>query len=467
MIKSVFVNKLLSAAFLSVLLCSCANQIPPSGGEDDKIPPKIVSVFPEPGKLNYTKNYIRLVFDEYVDRRSFEESFYIYPLTAGNYKFDWSGKEVEIDFSENLKRNRTYVVTVGRNLKDSRGGNATSSPFTFAFSTGSSLDSGRISGKVFSEKYDKVKILLYMLSNEQEDINPEIEKADYVTQPDESGNYHFTNLPEGLFRIFALDDDDRNNLYSKLYDKIAVYSSDIKHDKINMSSENVNFLLTDPGLPAVENDLLKYLNPGIPGKLFTNIPAKDFIIPPGYKFYFYFKDNKFTKSEIVSNLIIVDSASGTPYNVIYNWMSDSLLEVFSSPEFLRSSVLKISLNIKGKEENIVFDSFVKTAGKENSGTVSGKLITGKIPEFPVYVYLINMKNKFVSFRKEIADTSEFIFENIPEGSYIILSFTDKNENGKFDWGNYFPLSFSEEFYMYAKPVEVKGKWKTDNIFIEY
>lgn len=462
-----YINKFFTAVLLSVSFCSCANQIPPSGGEDDKIPPKIISVFPKPGKLNYTKNYIRLVFDEYVDRRSFEESFYIYPLTAGNYKFDWSGKEVEIDFPENLEKNRTYVVTVGRNLKDSRGGNATSSPFTFAFSTGSSLDSGRISGKVFSDKYDKVKILLYLLTNKPEDINPEIKRADYITQPDESGNYYFTNLPEGVFRIFALNDDDRNNLYSKLYDNIAVYSSDIKPGKSNTSSDNVNLILTDPGLSVSENIPLKFLKPGIPDKLFTNIPAKELIIPPDYKIYFYFKDNKFTKSEIVNNLTVEDSASGTPYNMIYNWMSDSLLEVFSSPEFHKSSVLKISLDIKGKEENIVFDSFVKTAGKENSGTVSGKLISVKSPELPVYVYLINRKNNFVSFKKEIADTAEFTFEDVPEGSYLMFSFIDKNVNGKFDRGNYFPFSFSEEFYLYGKPIEVKGKWKTDNIFIEY
>ena len=53
---------------LSFILIKCANQLPPTGGEVDKIPPKIDEVYPPDGTINFDKDYFDIEFSEYVDK---------------------------------------------------------------------------------------------------------------------------------------------------------------------------------------------------------------------------------------------------------------------------------------------------------------------------------------------------------------------------------------------------------------
>ncbi len=56
------------------LLLGCANQLPPGGGEVDKIPPEIIYSYPENGTINFKDDYIEFEFSEYVDKRSFKDA---------------------------------------------------------------------------------------------------------------------------------------------------------------------------------------------------------------------------------------------------------------------------------------------------------------------------------------------------------------------------------------------------------
>ena len=87
----------------AVLYCiaffaGCANQQPPSGGEDDKVPPKIKYLYPRPNTVNFSGNELTIEFDEYVDRRSFIDAFFVTPKPKGTLSYDWSGKEVTVKF---------------------------------------------------------------------------------------------------------------------------------------------------------------------------------------------------------------------------------------------------------------------------------------------------------------------------------------------------------------------------------
>ncbi|MFZ1462303.1 MAG: Ig-like domain-containing protein, partial [Ignavibacteria bacterium] len=238
----------ISAVFiLQLLFFSCANQIPPSGGADDKIPPKIIYVFPEPGRLNFKGDAVTFRFDEYVDRRSFEESFYISPKPKGEINFEWSGKEVEVRFEGKFANDRTYVITVGKELKDVRGSNSTGSSYSIAFSTGGKLDKGKISGRVYADKYDRIKILAYIRNVKTgTEINPAIQTADYITQTDDNGYYIFTNLPTEEFELFAVTDEDRNNLFSKDFESISILKSSIKIQDDSALYSDANFLFRNP-----------------------------------------------------------------------------------------------------------------------------------------------------------------------------------------------------------------------------
>ena len=221
---------IISSLAIILLFQSCANQLPPGGGEEDKTPPKLTFQSPVSSSLNFRGNSIVMEFDEYVDRRSFQEAFHISPPAEGEINYDWSGKEVEITFAKPLWKtepNKTFVITVNSNLKDIRG-NSLTSPITFAFSTGPRIDKAGIDGLVFNKTEDKpVTILAFRLGLTDSSYEPAKNLADYITETSSEGNYNLTNLSPGKYRIIAVEDDDRNLLYTTDRESYAVLQYDI------------------------------------------------------------------------------------------------------------------------------------------------------------------------------------------------------------------------------------------------
>lgn len=453
---------------INLFLFSCANQIPPSGGKDDKTPPEIIYVSPKPGKLNFRGNTVSFRFDEYVDRRSFEESFYISPKPKGEIIFDWSGKDVEVKFSGKFEKDRTYVVTVGKELKDVRGGNPAGSSYTFAFSTGGKLDRGIISGRVYADNFERIKILAFIKDGKTgAELNPALITADYITQPDENGYFSFTNLPSKEFELYAITDEDRNNLFSKDFESVSLLKNPVKLQGDSAFFSNADFLLKTPLLKKSGNDFLKELEADSSGNIYSNIFRKDEVIPNDYIFYFYFKNNSYSKSEIVNNFSLTDSVKGTVYKPVFNWINDSLLEVFSNEKFPYSAELQVRLTLTGRSKNIYYNKNLKTAGRNNTGTVSGKLLTDELTVYPVNIYLINKDRKFISYGRKLSDSADFRFDDVPEGNYTLFSFTDENGNVLYDRGSIDPYIAPEVFRFYNGDIKVKGGWNTDNIFIKY
>lgn len=447
---------------------SCANQLPPSGGDDDKTPPKIISVYPKDNSINFKDSKLKFRFDEYVDRRSFEESFFISPKPNGGYEFDWSGKEVEVEFPGQLDKNKTYVVIIGKDLKDIRGGNSIASPVSVAFSTGSKIDKGNISGTVFSDNNERVKILAYLKAGKTEDsLNPERNIPDYILQVSPEGSYAFTNLPEGEYRLFAVSDEDRNNLFDKDLDKIAILPDDYKLSKDSNEIRGLNFLLKDFELKKNGKEFLNQLKGDTLNYIYSNISNGDKNIPPDYRFYFYFKNTSLKKADMVNNFSISDTVSGKSYRLVFNWLNDSLLEVFSTEKFSFSSVLKLSIDLTNTGKKYLYERIFSVAGRNSFGKISGKIISDEKILPPVFVNLYNKDNKFISYTAKITDSSMFAFNEVLEGSYILFSFADENNDGKPDKGNYYPFKPSEKFIIYDKELKVKGGWNVENVFIEF
>ncbi|MFA6468086.1 MAG: Ig-like domain-containing protein [Bacteroidota bacterium] len=200
--------------FLSlIVLAGCAGQRPPEGGPVDTVPPEIISVFPQPNTVNFSEQSILLEFNEYVDRRSTEEAIFISPAIEEK-EFEWSGTELEITLNEELRKNTTYVVTVGTDVIDIRARNRMANSFTLSFSTGPKIDNGAIVGKVFDEKSEGVMIFSYRIDNILADtLNPAVTKPDYLTQTGKDGEFLLKNLASGKYRVFAIRDEYRNLLY--------------------------------------------------------------------------------------------------------------------------------------------------------------------------------------------------------------------------------------------------------------
>ena len=452
----------------AIFISSCANQLPPSGGEDDKTPPKIISISPKPSTTNFKNNVIVFRFDEYVDRRSFEESFFISPKPKGEMSFDWSGKDVEVEFSKSLDKDKTYLVIIGKDLRDVRGSNTLESPFSFAFSTGNKIDEGSISGQVFADNNERVKILAYLkVGKSENDLNPEKSIPDYILQVNPDGSFELQNLSQGNYRMFAITDEDRDNLFGKGFEKIGILSDDLQLSSDTGTVRDVNFLLTDFGLDKNDINFSKNFKADSLNFVYSNLVEGEKGIIPDSRFYFKFSNNTLTKSDIVNNFTITDSANNKSYRLVFNWLNDSLLEVFSTEKFTQSSDLKIKIDLSKTSKKYIYERNISTVGSNRFGKVTGRIISNDTITSPVYIKLYNKNNSLITYSSRITDTTGFVFNEVLEGDYILFSFIDENDNGNYDKGNYYPFRSAESFIVYGKEIQVKGGWNVENVFLEY
>ncbi len=238
--KQVIVNIfLLIAAFL---ISSCANQLPPGGGEVDKIPPEIIELYPQDGTINFDDNYFELGFSEYVDKRSVKDAIFISPAIDGELELSWSGRYVQVEFPSALRENTTYVITLGTDVVDHNNRNRMAQSFSFTFSTGDKIDRRIISGKVYDEKPEGVMMFAYKL--DRDTIDPSVSKPDYVSQCGNDGSYKLLGLAASSYRIFAVKDEFRDLLYNVEQDKIGVPAYDVVLDEDDSLYTGLDFFLT-------------------------------------------------------------------------------------------------------------------------------------------------------------------------------------------------------------------------------
>lgn len=237
-----------------ILLSACARQLPPPGGPEDRTPPKILSAAPEPNATRVSHSARpQFTFSEKIDHTSFEQAFFVSPRPSLKYyekegrgdqktRFRWRGKQVEIVFPDSLHAQRTYVITIGTDVRDLRG-NRLESAFTLAFSTGDSIDAGEIHGKIFHDKHAGVLIMAYLLPDGLAQPNPARDVADYLTQAGEKGDFSLSHLSDGRYRIFALEDRTGDRFYNHGEEPIGVPSRDVVLSPAHREEREVNLRL--------------------------------------------------------------------------------------------------------------------------------------------------------------------------------------------------------------------------------
>ncbi len=248
---------------LSVFICltSCARQIAPSGGPPDKKPPTLVQVTPENNStLVPFDQSIEFEFSESMNRKSLEKALFITPRPERPAKYKWKGRRLRIDIGDSLKANRTYVITLGTDLKDAHG-NPLAQSYTLAFSTGAEISDGKIDGQVFNANKPRGVLIWAYILNETGAPDPVRDNADYVTQADEHGLYKLSHLSAGKYRIFAIEDKDGNRFFEEGGDGIGIPQQDILLASDSVEVENINFKVSikdtlGPALSSVqaEND---------------------------------------------------------------------------------------------------------------------------------------------------------------------------------------------------------------------
>lgn len=457
--------KHLSLFLVSILFSSCANQLPPPGGDEDVTPPAVVRISPAENTVNFSGKSIIIEFSEYVDRRSFQDALFISPKPKSDVEINYSGTEVEIFFPDGLEPNRTYTIYIGKTLKDIRRGNPLSEPIQFAISTGSKIDRGRLTGNVYANDYRDIFILAYKL-NGSGAVDPGTQVADYISQVDTGGSYSFLNLPEGKYRVFAMDDNDRNLLYDPEFDKIYMTTGDFEVSDTK-KAEDVDFLSEDLGLSIGSEEFYNLLKPDTANYIYSSISNNAKEIPPDYRFYFYFPDNDLSRLEIADNVTLLDTASGQTYRPVFNWINDSLLQLFSAEQFRYGTTIDINFDLRNTPLSYYHNLKFTVIEESSSGKVSGRIANTEFPGSPVSISLYNNSNRFISYTAKLYSDTSFTFPNVVEGSYTIFAFVDVNDDGEYYPGQVNPFKPAEKFIIYSEDLKVRGTWSIDNLMLNF
>ncbi len=200
----------------------CAQITPLSGGKKDTTPPKVLSCNPANTSLNFSSKSIEVQFDEYITLKDASNQFIITPQTKEAPEFLVQGKKLKIVFNEGLLPNTTYKLAFGNAISDLNEANVLQN-FEYIFSTGSSIDSLSIKGKIVSseDKKPETQILVGLYATESLDSVIYKEKPLYICKTNSMGDFKFNYLPNRTFKIVAINDQNKNLLYDGSEERIA------------------------------------------------------------------------------------------------------------------------------------------------------------------------------------------------------------------------------------------------------
>ena len=209
---------------------SCANTSQaPTGGRKDTIPPVIVKMNPRSYVLGVPLEgaTLEFTFDEYFKVTTPRNIFLSPPQkTAPKYKI--KGKKLIVSFEEPLLENTTYTLNLYGAIQDINENNPYPG-YSFVFSTGDSIDSLYITGLVQDcTTLDPVKDATVLLYTSQEDSAVFKDLPFAATKTDEWGFFALRNLPDSNFRMYAISDENGNNLYDPDTESIAFLDSLIR-----------------------------------------------------------------------------------------------------------------------------------------------------------------------------------------------------------------------------------------------
>ncbi len=184
----------------AVSLVGCAVVLPPSGGPDDRTPPRVEFCSMPPLATNIGNRVrIELTFSEYVDQTDVEQSILIAPQTP--YAVDWSGRTLEIKL-DSLYPATTYRLSISAGYRDLRGNRATE-PFTIVFSTGTTLDSCQLRAHITAAVDRNLYALLIPVDSTI--------RMRYIVPVAADGNITVEGLPCMMFIVAAFADANSNH----------------------------------------------------------------------------------------------------------------------------------------------------------------------------------------------------------------------------------------------------------------
>ena len=230
--------------FMALALHQCARRGSPTGGPKDTQPPVLIKAEPENLTINFKSNKIRLYFDEYIKLQDVQNQLIVSPPFLYPPDITPQGgasKYVELTIKDTLRENTTYTLNFGQSIVDNNENNP-SSYLTYVFSTGEYIDSLALLGVVkdaFNKETDEfISVMLYEIDTAYTDSIINKKPPNYIANTQDSTTiFRLQNLKAGKYRLIAVKDEGKNNLYDAVTDKIGFVE-----DTITLPSDSIYLL---------------------------------------------------------------------------------------------------------------------------------------------------------------------------------------------------------------------------------
>ena len=435
---------------------SCAKQILPSGGAGDKIPPKIVDIFPNDKSISVAKNQrITINFSEWINPKSAESGIIVSPHI--DFSLRVRGRTIEITPKVPFEENSSYHLSILSDISDFSN-NSLAASQTIIFSTGTFIDSSFIEGKVFFEKSDSALPKIALFFDKRVSVRDSVlfSTPDYITQTDSSGSFKFDNISNAKYRIIGFIDKNRSN-------KIAVSKQVFIGEEKTVETDNFVELLPAKcdtvqnkvaSLQAITSNVLE-MKLKFPSENDPFYSLK--VLNPKDSQELRLESVKKADDNLTLAVFLLDSLKNQPY----------LLETKSQKIFINGddSIFCDTIKFNGT----TFRDTVKLAKLDSlflpkpdekifsdSVALCPRLswnYSGELPQNPLW----EIKSKEARFYY----TNKNFVENIPEGKYTISLIYDNNRNGKHDLGTLFPFVGGEKKISFPDTLSARGRWEVE------
>ena len=180
----------------------------PPGGPVDTTAPNVIAVTPDSGSVNAKPGDVVFKFDETVAERpsaapTLGDLFLVSPRD-GAPNVGWHRGEVSVKPRRGWKSNTAYTITMLPGITDLRG-NVRNTGKVIVFSTGPTIPTSRLSGTIFNWVSGSIAQKALVEARPATDTT-----IDFVAAGDSVGQFVFSNLPPGSYRVRGIIDDNNN-----------------------------------------------------------------------------------------------------------------------------------------------------------------------------------------------------------------------------------------------------------------
>jgi len=515
---------------LATVLWQCARKGSPTGGPKDLTPPTLVKTEPDSMTINFKAKRIRLYFDEFIKLEDVQNQLIVSPPLKYQPEIKpqgGAGKYVEIKFKDTLRENTTYTLNFGQSVQDNNEGNP-SSFLTYVFSTGDYIDSLEIAGAVkdaFKKKAnDFISVMLYEIDTAYTDSTIFQRPPSYITNTlDSAVIFRLKNLKEGQYRLFALKDEAKNNMFDQNVDKIAFLQNTITLPTdstyvLTLFKEVPNYSVAVPSFVAKNRILFGYYGDATDVKIepLTGLPdtVRTKLLKERDKDTLNFWLTPFEMDSIIftvtneklkvidtftvkSRKVGIDSLRLSPnqngslnFNDSFYIGANTPLTVIDSTKFSMmdrdSLAVNYTINLDTLENKVDIDFTVEPEQsyqidmlpgaitdffEQTNDTTAYYLSTQSYSDLGnlsltldgavKYPVLVQLTNESGDTEREVYATEpgEIAFSNIEPTKYFIRIIFDTNGNKKWDTGDFLKGIQPERISYYPDVIEMRANWE--------